>query len=207
MLIVSNGTYPIDFGRIPKSVRFEFSLDAPNADLYRVTRGGSREQYEQLIMNLHEAVRLGYQVRPCYLMSRVNTSEPIITEIITSATDLGVSQIRLQRFKPWGDGQKLASRYEFSQDEYAKICSYARQEAKKINGLKVVVPQENRFLALGSVYVNPDGTVTVQGNDDSVQIKLGDLSESNLEEIWTGAVKAKYSPLLLRWLIRPNRLI
>lgn len=181
-------------------------LDAPNAELYAQTRGGTARQYTQLVANIHRAVELGYRVRPCYLMSRVNTSREIMAEIVRFSADLGVTQMRLQRFKPWGGSEHLAGKYEFTQEEYRKISSFARGEATKYSGLEVIVPQNNRFLVIGSLYVYPDGTVAIQAEDRGKQEKLGNLRQTPLEEIWCG-VRETYSKPHLRWLIRPKRLL
>ncbi len=181
-------------------------MDAPNSAIYKIARGGTNAQFEQLVANIRQATVLGYHVRPCYLMSRVNTSKAIMMEIIEFSAGLNVRQIRLQRFKPWGNGEKLADRYEFSQDEYVEICAFAKEEAKRYEDLEVIVPQNNRFLALGSVYVNPDGSVSVQVDDIEHQQMIGNLYKRSLEEIWKECSE-QFSEAHLRWLIRPRRLI
>jgi MoaA/NifB/PqqE/SkfB family radical SAM enzyme len=205
VLVVSNGTYPVDFERLPKNFLLEFSLDAPNPEIYAQTRGGSAENYRVLVSNIREAVARGFRVRPNYLMSRVNTTPEILREIVEFSSNLGVSEIRLQRFKPWGGGKHLSDMYEFSQEEYIKICSEVAEYARE-KGLKIRFPQNNRFLALGSVYVLPDGRVNLQAEDGPDQITLGSLREKTLKEIWE-PVKGTFSGLHLAWLIRPKRII
>lgn len=205
MVVVSNGTYKIDWTRIPKGVMFEFSIDAPNAKIYANTRGGTAAQYATLVENVKLAVKHGHRVRPCYLMARVNTTKEILEEIIDFSKQLGVPELRLQRFKPWGGGEALAKNYEFSQPEYVEICSRALEYAKKV-GIRIRVPQNNRFLALGSIYVKPDGMVTLQFKDNKDQMTLGNLRNKTLEQIWEG-FKDRYSKLHLKSLIKPKRLL
>lgn len=205
IVVVSNGTYPIAFDSIPKSVMFEFSVDAPNADIYARMRGGTEDQYQTLIGNVKTAAMRGFRVRPCYLMSRVNTSEEILRRITDFSVGLGVGEIRLQRFKPWGGGKELSEMYEFSQEEYRVICQRAVEYAERV-GIKIRVPQNNRFLAVGSVYVLPDGKVTIQDGDRPEQFVLGNLRRQNLKELW-GPYKERFSGDHLRWLIRPKRII
>lgn len=205
VVIVTNGTYQIDFFNIPKDFLLEFSLDAPNPDVYKKTRGGSEGNYKTLVRNIEKAVLLGYRVRPCYLMSRINTTDEILREIINFSHKLGVKEIRLQRFKPWGEGEKLSTLYEFSQTEYIEICSKAVEYAQQL-GLGIRVPQNNRFLAIGSVYVLPDGRVTLQVDDSKEQKILGTLRKNNLEKIWR-PYKKIWSTIHLQWLIGPKRII
>lgn len=205
MVIVTNGTYQIDFNKIPQNFLFEFSLDAPNAEIYKLTRGGTLKNYAMLVSNIHEAVLRGYKVRPCYLMSRVNTTPAILEEIMDFSASLGVKEVRLQRFKPWGAGKHLSKMYEFKQDEYQNICSQAVSYAENV-GLKVRVPQNNRFLALGSVFVLPNGDVTIQEHDGAEQSVLGNLHNQTLEDIWLPH-QEKFSKMHLEWLIRPQRII
>lgn len=205
MVIVTNGTYPIDFERIPKDFLFEFSLDAPNHEIYKRTRGGTKENYNQLVENVKNAAKKGYQVRPCYLMCRLNTSPKILKEIMDFSAGLGTKEVRLQRFKPWGAGKELSREYEFTQEEYRVICTNAVEYANSV-GLKVRVPQNNRFLALGSVYILPNGNVKIQDYDGPEQTLLGNLREKTLKEIWF-PVKERFSKLHLQWLIRPKRIL
>lgn len=205
IIVVSNGTYPIDWKRVPKNIMFEFSIDAPNADIYGKTRGGTHQQYETLVKNVVDAVAHGHRVRPCYLMARINTSEEILKQIIDFSKGLGVSELRLQRFKPWGGGEALAKNYEFSQKEYIDICNRAVNYANKV-GIGVRVPQNNRFLAIGSIYVLPNGNVTIQYADKKEQMVLGNLRKKSLIEIWK-PFQEKFSKIHLQSLIRPKRIL
>ena len=103
-------------------------MDAPDARLYKKMRGGSPENYTALIDNIREAVKRNFRVRPCYLMSRINTTDEILRDIIYFSYGLGVSEVRLQRFKPWGSGSKLAKKYEIFaariQSDVFHCCSY-----------------------------------------------------------------------------------
>lgn len=182
IIVVSNGTYPINWGKVPQNIMFEFSIDAPNADIYGKTRGGSPKQYKTLVKNVVDAVDQGHRVRPCYLMARINTTKKILEQIIDFSKSLGVYELRLQRFKPWGGGEALAKNYEFSQNEYIDICNRAVKYAKRI-GIGIRVPQNNRFLAIGSVYVLPNGNVTIQYADKIEQMVLGNLRENSLIDI------------------------
>ena len=177
----------------------------PNADIYGKTRGGTPLQYETLIKNVKEAVKNGHRVRPCYLMARVNTTDEILRQIIDFSKSLGVFEMRLQRFKPWGGGEALAKNYEFTQSEYAKICQKAVEYASSID-LKVRVPQNNRYLVIGSIYVRPNGEITMQYHDDKNQMALGNLRKNTLVEIWSN-YKDKWSKIHLQSLIKPKRLL
>lgn len=62
-IVVTNGTFHIDYKALPKNIRFEFSLDAPNEIIYGSMRGGTPKQYQQLLQNVSDAVSRGYIVR------------------------------------------------------------------------------------------------------------------------------------------------
>lgn len=159
--IISNGTVPIKFEKIPENTRFEFSIDAIDPVTYHEQRGGTEKQYQQIVTNISEAKVNGFIVRTNVMLSRNNMDPVYVRRLINGFADMNVDQVRLQRFViPRGAqiDEDLLSKYGLSDDEYTSISEVAREVGRERN-IVVLVPQKNKQLSLGSVRIYPDGSI------------------------------------------------
>jgi len=206
--IISNGTIPVKFEKIPENTRFEFSIDAIDPSTYHEQRGGSEKQYQQIIKNIKEAKSKGFIVRTNVMLSRNNMDPAYIRRLINGFADMNIDQVRLQKFViPRGAqiDDDLLKKYGLTDEEYSSISEVARNVGRERN-IGVLVPQQNKQLSLGSVRIYPDGSVAVQSEDKPDQEIIGNIGSESLESCWS-RVGENVSEMHLRYLIKPKRII
>ena len=206
--IISNGTVPIKFEKVPEQTRFEFSIDAIDSQTYFLQRGGTEKQYQRIIENIKEAKSKGYIVRTNVMLSRKNMDPVYIRRLVNGFADLNIDQVRLQKFViPRGTivDRDLLEKYQLKDEEYRAISAVAREVGKE-RGMGILVPQQNKQLSLGSVRVYPDGSVAVQTEDKPEQETIGNIGSESLEKCWSRQ-SDRLSETHLRYLIKPKRVI
>lgn len=206
--IISNGTIPIEMKNIPKTTRFEFSVDAIDAQTYFKQRGGSEKQYQKIIENIKAAKNDDLIVRVNVMLSKNNMDHNYIEKLIDRFGNLGVDQIRFQRFViPIGTtlDNDLLEKYQLKDNEYREIAMVAREMGYKKN-IDILVPQQNKQLSLGSVRAYPDGNIAVQTKDEPDQEIIGNIGIESLEDCWSRETE-RLSEMHLRYLIKPTRII
>lgn len=211
-----------DFNRIIDYVDcIDFSIPSLDHDIYTQMRGKDcidivKNNIKNLI-SLLQTTQKQVHIRISYTLTKINKDS--LDELLEYALQEKVQSFRIGRFFPFRDAQKVANKYELSDEEIENILN-----SKKINNnlykeqLKIIRPikslslMENGYVTVnfkGDIFCSTQSGKKKLGNiENTLPEKLFDLNEKQQEifkNIDTKQPKYIYSKFISRNRIRTSK--